>query len=1119
MNNMSSTICMTGGGGGGEGRSEGGGLLPSEMNLRVAPAPSPIGFEATLSVAMELENKLKAETTDGFESHRCDEDSKCVLTDEERQTRDVVKPNSMNGKSEDRECLSPSARPGKDTTDLSNGKADLNRSLNVEEDLMEEDEEDEDDVEDDGSVGHSSVSDGNISYTEISPRMHSAEHSKDDDDLDEDLDPLQKLQNALGRNGLHGSLGNNTQLLNGRPGSSDDNYDGAGSEGSTNHSYHHSSHLRDECGTLDNEDELYQCHLCSFTTTSKFQLNPHISSHYNHKCNHCDYTSRTEGRLKRHMKDFHSELSFEAFSPGEVVVKSGNDSNGGNSQGKAKTYRCKQCSYVATVKADFWDHSKTHIKAEKLLTCPTCPFVTEYKHHLEYHLRNHFGSKPFKCPKCNYSCVNKSMLNSHMKSHSNIYQYRCANCTYATKYCHSLKLHLRKYAHTPSTVLNPDGTPNPIPVIDVYGTRRGPRPKKSTQEDVFGNSGGNSSNGSLPFTPLQVPANGALSQPGVLPFFYPGSSGPLSNGFHSNSEGLLHQGNLSKSPLTMMNSIGNGGGTGGGGSNGTVKDEEPEENRKNHSQGNGTMKCNLCEFSTDLKERFTKHMLLHAAAENQDLCNLYGINSDNLMQDPNQQQHQQQQMNVATMAAVAAVLGLPSPSHVHRSDQYRQHHALTSSLPGQDNQDHGQNGDHHNIPVHTSQGNKKPSKHLEDNRRTPPSLTPNPLDHLRAFSEQVTVKPFMMRELSTGSLYPSNPIQVIGNNVVSGGNGDNFVVIGGGGTNATGGAETVRNAEIAVEKLSHNGTYVKVSPPSHHIHISKASKDGAIPTEGSPHSSEIVSNLRPLDLSSAKGIPSRHRVFHPMQQQQHLQYQLTQPIQRYHITQQSHHLLHQQQQQQHHQYHPQVSTSEVLEISTDGSLTQGHSPVEACSPTQPKNRRKGKAFKLDRICMKLQKERESPGHPSSVQTDDSMEDGEVSKMSDTGEETYIKTENDINDFSVESSEEQVTKKNANDIENGLTVNSSNRKSLSTELNAPSDCKSQEVQASSSPGGTNTKDENDGWKEAYECQYCDMAFKDCIMYTVHMGYHGYKDPFKCNMCGQQTKDKVAFFLHIARTAHL
>lgn len=148
-----------------------------------------------------------------------------------------------------------------------------------------------------------------------------------------------------------------------------------------------------------------------------------------------------------------------------------------NSHGKVKTFKCKQCEFVAVTKLSFWEHSKEHIKPEKMLCCRKCPFVTEYKHHLEYHMRNHLGSKPFQCSQCSYSCVNKSMLNSHLKSHSNVYQYRCADCNYATKYCHSLKLHLRKYKHSPAMVLNIDGTPNPLPIIDVYGTRRGPKQK------------------------------------------------------------------------------------------------------------------------------------------------------------------------------------------------------------------------------------------------------------------------------------------------------------------------------------------------------------------------------------------------------------------------------------------------------------------------------------------------------------------------------------------------------------------------------------------------------------------------------------------------------------------
>ena len=57
-----------------------------------------------------------------------------------------------------------------------------------------------------------------------------------------------------------------------------------------------------------------------------------------------------------------------------------------------------------------------------------------------------------------------------------------------------------------------------------------------------------------------------------------------------------------------------------------------------------------------------------------------------------------------------------------------------------------------------------------------------------------------------------------------------------------------------------------------------------------------------------------------------------------------------------------------------------------------------------------------------------------------------------------------------------------------------------------------------WGGAYQCTYCDIAFKDVVMYTMHMGYHGYQDPFTCNMCGHSTNDKLAFFLHIARSSH-
>ncbi|XP_013148429.1 PREDICTED: protein hunchback [Papilio polytes] len=153
-----------------------------------------------------------------------------------------------------------------------------------------------------------------------------------------------------------------------------------------------------------------------------------------------------------------------------------------NSHGKVKTFKCKQCEFVAVTKLSFWEHSKEHIKPEKMLSC-------------------------------------RKLLNSHLKSHSNVYQYRCADCNYATKYCHSLKLHLRKYQHNPAMVLNLDGTPNPLPIIDVYGTRRGPKQKPLSK--MFEHSGMSNNNNSQHTQPPSHPLFGGHFPVNLSPYLPP----------------------------------------------------------------------------------------------------------------------------------------------------------------------------------------------------------------------------------------------------------------------------------------------------------------------------------------------------------------------------------------------------------------------------------------------------------------------------------------------------------------------------------------------------------------------------------------------------------------------
>lgn len=178
------------------------------------------------------------------------------------------------------------------------------------------------------------------------------------------------------------------------------------------------------------------------------------------RCSICDYESKTRGRLEKHLRDSHNiggggppsgddsmeglqdissdELDVDLSLVGQPDFDLDESSvSAGLAAARQSVQRCRQCSFRAVSKTDLWRHKKTvHMNKDKILQCPKCEFVTEYKHHLEYHLRNHFNSKPFRCQKCEYRCVNKSMLNSHMKSHNNVYQHRCFDCSYATKYQH-----------------------------------------------------------------------------------------------------------------------------------------------------------------------------------------------------------------------------------------------------------------------------------------------------------------------------------------------------------------------------------------------------------------------------------------------------------------------------------------------------------------------------------------------------------------------------------------------------------------------------------------------------------------------------------------------------------
>jgi hunchback-like protein len=408
----------------------------------------------------------------------------------------------------------------------------------------------------------------------------------------------------------------------------------------------------------------FVCSICNFSCPSKFHYNSHMNTHGDHQCSMCDYTSRTEGRLKKHMRESHTRdeqiaagldvppeaptaaentaeyqatmvslleaakaavntAAAAAASEAAAQMESGNNSptipsaldslkalseNGGGHQqqqtnlasllhmpdasndsldaagpstpreppkrssgGKSKAYACKQCAYIATSKEDSWKHSRSHIPSDKQLSCPQCEFVTEYKHHLEYHIRNHYGSKPFRCTKCNYSCVNKSMLNSHMKSHSTEYQFQCIDCSYQSKYCHSLKMHLRKYNH-----------------------RRKPGITVDDADEAMANDPSLGDDDASVHSAFSDSMNHESSNGNVLPP-PPVSSAPPAT---SESNGASSIGNALLQPIATT-SYAN-----------LIRNQE-QLNALTRQQPQQNFSCTVCDFSTPHPEQYIHHNMIH----------------------------------------------------------------------------------------------------------------------------------------------------------------------------------------------------------------------------------------------------------------------------------------------------------------------------------------------------------------------------------------------------------------------------------------------------------------------------------------------------------------------------
>ncbi|XP_053382637.1 uncharacterized protein LOC123541329 isoform X3 [Mercenaria mercenaria] len=813
------------------------------------------------------------------------------------------------------------------------------------------------------------------------------------------------------------------------------------------------------------KEGLFFCHLCSFSGTTQGDFDQHMTVHFEHICPHCDYKSRTEGRLKRHIKDFHTE-----------------DPDGGYNRtmpGRPKVFRCKQCEYSTTDKIEFWTHSRSHIKEDKLLQCPRCPFVTEYKHHLEYHLRNHFGSKPFKCPKCNYACVNKSMLNSHMKSHTNVYQYRCADCTYATKYCHSLKLHLRKYNHKPAAVLNSDGslpqgvdaTASGLSLMAKRGPPRGPRgPRKDKMDQSPGSF--------LPMPPTSMAPLPGL--PGMVSPFWPLMQGQMPGRLpHPLSLGPRFNPQFARFP------------------NFGIKSEEMKSPPS--SSNSDPFKCNFCSFVGTSREILTSHVVKVHASENQDLFSMFGLSSESLLED------NQKRMN--------ALSSFRSPLKSPRIDAFS---------PGMELNLNGKK---------ESDGMQKVKREKEEALNMSPFAFMNGKFHGgvqgagHVKDEGIDILKQMTLKFGSGPVdlkrkLPVDPVPV--------------------------------SSEGPASDSPLDLTKPRSSPPVYQQEGSYKHDDAEgehSSGENSVYSNEVMSPT-PRKRSRKGKAFKLDTLCMKLQEKQGNMYESDDDSAA---------------------EMDEMYTSDLLPVEADGQSPEGYSGNDnSYAENDSDNEKREMENGEERDNAETNEMAEVD--PVFSETGDETDNKSTAEGEDINVDSSEKLpEEDLKQ--IHASLEMLNEKSSLKEDNAEV----NEKAV-VDNGKPSDGDAEKIdedfKKSPSPPGFQShnrrkpvaaaiqrgadiawkilndpkmadparliKNGDNGhklelspldkklWLDApyctksqkgdYECPHCQISFGDCIMYTMHMGYHGYKDPYKCNMCGDTCKDRVEFFLHIARAAH-
>lgn len=162
----------------------------------------------------------------------------------------------------------------------------------------------------------------------------------------------------------------------------------------------------------------YKCDKCPYGTNRKGDLKKHHTTHEEVKqtfaCELCERCFASKQNLALHRKNVHvgggterrcGHCTYKTRDPKELTVH-------------LETHRlfvCKMCDKRFTARNNLRLHMRNkHVLGdEKDYKCAHCPFQTNYRRNLRYHLYTHGGERPFTCLICERGFTRKVEFDKH----------------------------------------------------------------------------------------------------------------------------------------------------------------------------------------------------------------------------------------------------------------------------------------------------------------------------------------------------------------------------------------------------------------------------------------------------------------------------------------------------------------------------------------------------------------------------------------------------------------------------------------------------------------------------------------------------------------------------------